>query len=632
MSDIKSQQDRYIGKYKILSIIGKGGMGVVYKGFDPHIERTVAIKTISMDFDAEHADGEKWRKRFLREAKLAGNLSHSNIVTVYEVGEYSGGFYIAMEYIKGHSLRDLIVSPEDIPLEQFWNLIGQVFSGFSYAHQQGVIHCDIKPENIMIEEGGKVVIVDFGIARPTASQLTAVNQSVFIGTPSYISPERLCDAEPDVRSDIFSLGATLYELLTKRKAFRGNSISSIITQILHEDPPNPSSIRSDLPETIDAIFEKALSKKPEGRYQDYQSFYNDLVACWASHFAGRDHGQETVGISFGHGEGLTGEIPFAREGSPSISDSRLLHGVQMHTGGPDVNGSYDKRTAMRKDQTKASGFKPAAKWALIAATVLFVTSLSAMTFMKLWRNTKSEPGGVAPVHQAEREVKGPEPTVIEAGGDEVQETTAAARKQEMIDEYRTQGMAYLAEENYPDAISSFERVLELDPGHQAAKQKIELAKKELSRRRAIDENYRIGIRSMDQGDYSKAVIYFTRVLELDPGNQAARREIELAEKNLSRKRNDFGTTSSPPEDQVISGYRDLRLVYNKNCVGKTGPGEVFIDGKSYGVITPGSEMTVRLVAGDHEVWMVDKQGYRWGPYRHSVEYGGGTRTFSCASD
>jgi len=686
MSDSNSQEDKYIGKYKILSIIGKGGMGVVYKGFDPHIERTVAIKTISMDFEAEHDDVEKWRKRFLREAKLAGNLSHPNIVTVYDVGEYSGGFYIAMEYIEGHSLRDLIVSPDHIPLEEFFNLIGQVFSGFSYAHQQGVIHCDIKPENIMIEESGKVVIVDFGIARPTASQLTAVNQSVFIGTPSYVSPERLSNAEPDIRSDIFSLGATLYEVLTKRKAFEGNSISSIITKILNEDPPKPSSIRSDLPKAIDSILEKALAKKPEGRYEDYQSFYDDLVACWAAHFSvGKDHGQENVATSFLGAEEVTEEIRFGRKGSPSVLDTRSGYGLQVPTGGRDVNGSYDKRAAIRRDKTKGSTFKRIAKWAFIMVVVLFFTGLSAIYLMKLWRNTRGGPGQASPVNQAEKELKVTEPTGIQGGSDELQETTSADRKQKMIDEYRAQGMAYLTKGNPLDAISAFEKVLELDPGNQeakekiefakgqvnkrleadesfrkgvelmdkgnyeqavssftkvlvldpgneAAKQKIDLAMKELSRGRAADENYRAGIKSMDDGDYSKAIAYFTRVLELDPGNQDARQKIELAKQSPSRKRDPSGVTTTPEEDRSIAEYRDLRLVYNQNCSGKTGLGEIFIDGRSYGMLTPGNEMTVQLVAGNHEVSMVDEQGYRWGPYTQSVLYGGGTRSFSCGSD
>ncbi|MCJ7773918.1 MAG: serine/threonine protein kinase [Desulfobacterales bacterium] len=242
---------KYIGKYEIIEEIGKGGMGIVYKSIDPYIERTLAIKTIRYDIPKDEADQKKWKKRFLREAKLAGNLAHPNIVTIYDAGEESGLFYIAMEYIEGKSLREILQSSKKISFEEVQSMMGQICDALSYASKKGVIHCDIKPENIILDKEGKIYLVDFGIARTSSADLTKTMLSMV--TPSYTSPERLNGIEPDIRSDIFALGAVLYEIVSGQKAFQGDTVSTIMKSILYDAPVKVEAISSDMPKEIHYI-------------------------------------------------------------------------------------------------------------------------------------------------------------------------------------------------------------------------------------------------------------------------------------------------------------------------------------------------------------------------------------------
>ncbi len=254
------------GRYKIVEVIGKGGMGMVYKGLDPVLDRPVALKTIRLDFALSTTETAELRERLIQEAKAAGKLSHPNIVTVYDVGEQEGLNYIAMEYLSGYNLEDFIKKKGELNYKIVAKIIMQTCEALSYAHQHGIVHRDIKPGNIMLLEDFHVKVMDFGIARLETTSLTKSN--VALGTPHYISPEQLEGKPADKRSDLFSLGVVLYELLTRQKPFQGESISSLMYRILNYDPPPPSSINGKTPPVIDRIVLKAIAKKPEERYQD----------------------------------------------------------------------------------------------------------------------------------------------------------------------------------------------------------------------------------------------------------------------------------------------------------------------------------------------------------------------------
>jgi len=275
-----SDLPNHIGKYKIIREVGRGGMGIVYEAIDPYIKRKVAIKRIRLDSIRETVNLEKWKKYFLNEARLTGNLNHQNIVTIYEVGEDSEILYIAMEFVEGKSLKQLITSQGKLFLGQIYSIMGQICNAMSYAHQRGVIHCDIKPGNILVTNNEKVVIVDFGIARTSEFDIT--ENLTLVGTPSYMSPEQLKKGKVDYRSDIFSIGVVLYEMITGQKPFSGENIAIVIKKILTEDPPNITSIMPDFSSEFNQILKRCLAKNPDERYQSCKKLYNDIIACQVS--------------------------------------------------------------------------------------------------------------------------------------------------------------------------------------------------------------------------------------------------------------------------------------------------------------------------------------------------------------
>jgi formylglycine-generating enzyme required for sulfatase activity/predicted Ser/Thr protein kinase len=263
-----------IGKYTISGEIGQGGMGVVYRAQDPLIGRMVAIKTIRLDILQQAAGKEEALKRFLREAQSAGNLFHPNIVTIYDVGEDDGLVYIAMEYIDGHSLEDMLKLKKKFSLDEIVQLFSQIGAALDYAHQKGIVHRDIKPANILVDQNHKVTLVDFGIARTASSTMTQTG--MFMGTPRYMSPEQISGKKVDSRSDIFSLGAILYELLTQCNPFEGESITTVIYKIMQADLRPVSDFDKQLPKGLDKVVKKALAREADSRYQTCSELLNDL--------------------------------------------------------------------------------------------------------------------------------------------------------------------------------------------------------------------------------------------------------------------------------------------------------------------------------------------------------------------
>lgn len=269
------------GRYRILEPLGRGAMGMVYKGEDPAIDRLVALKTIRLDLLASEDEIRELKERLIREAQTAGKLSHPNIVTIYDVGEETNLQYIAMEYLKGNSLDNLIKKKTEPSYRIVAKIMIQVCDALSYAHQNGVIHRDIKPANIMILDDFMVKVMDFGIARFGAASMTEAG--VAFGTPSYISPEQLQGKPADRRSDIFSTGVVLYEFLTRRKPFQGEDMNSVMYGILNETPAPPSTLNDRIPVIFDRIVAKAMAKDPDERYQ-YASEISAILKEFVSSF------------------------------------------------------------------------------------------------------------------------------------------------------------------------------------------------------------------------------------------------------------------------------------------------------------------------------------------------------------
>jgi len=262
-----------IGKYVIQSVLGKGAMGVVYKAFDPHIERVVAIKTVRKDLvDPDLA--VQVMARFQNEAKAAGRLLHPNIVSVYEYGEDALNAFIAMEYVEGTGLREYLNRKASFDLGQIVAIVSQLLLALDFAHERGVVHRDVKPANLILTSGGALKVADFGIARIDTSNLT--NAGMVMGTPSYMSPEQCQGKEVDRRSDLFSAGVVLYELLTGEKPFSG-SIEAIAFKICYEEAKPPSEIsKLAVSPALDAIVATALAKDPAVRFQNAKAFNRAL--------------------------------------------------------------------------------------------------------------------------------------------------------------------------------------------------------------------------------------------------------------------------------------------------------------------------------------------------------------------
>jgi serine/threonine-protein kinase len=264
-----------VGKYRILDLVGEGAMGVVYRGVDTVLNRTVALKVMS-DAVARQQD---LRDRFLREAQAAGSLQHPNVVTIYDFGEVDGHLYIAMEYVDGIDLERLLAAHEPLTIHQRLDIAIDVLNGLSYAHRHGIVHRDVKPANIRVTEEGRAKVMDFGVAYLDSSSLTRTG--MMMGTPSYMAPEQVVGGKITAATDIFAVGSVLYELLTGARPFEGNTLHNTLYKIVSEEPPPIREMMPGLPTSLERIVRKALTKEPESRYQNALEMADDLAAVRA---------------------------------------------------------------------------------------------------------------------------------------------------------------------------------------------------------------------------------------------------------------------------------------------------------------------------------------------------------------
>jgi CHASE2 domain-containing sensor protein/predicted Ser/Thr protein kinase len=270
-----------LGRYEVEKELGKGAMGIVYLGKDPKISRVVAIKTLALADEFEEDELKEVKQRFFREAETAGSLSHPNIVTIYDAGEEHDLAYIAMEFLKGHDLARYIKSNNLLDTRTVLSIVQRAADALAYAHKQNIVHRDIKPANIMYEpESDSIKITDFGIARITDSSKTKTG--MVLGTPSYMSPEQLAGNKIDGRSDLFSLGVMMFQLLSGSLPFQADSMASLMFKITNEEAPDISSVRPEISEAIASVIKKTLMKDAAQRYQSGTDLANDLKAILAS--------------------------------------------------------------------------------------------------------------------------------------------------------------------------------------------------------------------------------------------------------------------------------------------------------------------------------------------------------------
>ncbi len=370
-------------------------MGVVYLARDPLIGRLVALKTFHMGSVIHGRELEMFRARFIREAQSAGILSHPNIVTIHDVVEESeeGATFIAMEYVRGTDLKEILYADRRPGLDEVVNVVGQVAEGLEYAHSKGVVHRDVKPANILITQDDQVKLTDFGIARLDASNLTLDGQ--LLGTPNYMAPEQIQGEPTDHRADIFSLGVVLYEMLTGEKPFRGENVTVVTHHIVYDAYTPPQEHVGHLPERLQEVLSKALAKDPDERYSRVQNLADDLRVAVASSKAQERLNETQVILDLGTLEPPPLPVPApAPDRAPSPrSPSHLVAGTAAAARrAARALAAGSRRTAQRL-MPPPERRPPLARVLLVAAVTLVVGSLlgGLLLFAASWTGPRVAP-------------------------------------------------------------------------------------------------------------------------------------------------------------------------------------------------------------------------------------------------
>ena len=366
-----------------MKLLGQGGMGMVYLGRDPAINRDVVIKTTRVNDAA-------FRRRFLREARATGGLNHKSIVTIFDAGEHDGEPFIVMEYVEGRTIGQIIKGGERLPMPRRLQLMRELCDGLAYAHATGIVHRDIKPDNLMVRDAdGALAILDFGIARMTEVETSsdadeAQITSGMIGTPNYMAPEQIRGRLVDYRCDIFAVGLVFYELLSYRRAFTGDTITEVIYKILHEDPQPLAELDPRLDPAVVALVERAMARAPDDRYEDLSALIDGLDGVVAraeeedeaATVLVPSRGENGGGTAFGDSGGKTAPRDEARDvlsARPTVGAGRgglaarpvlvrrlglALGLVPLAAGGLWLAGSLNGRPAAAPASEGASGTSP----------------------------------------------------------------------------------------------------------------------------------------------------------------------------------------------------------------------------------------------------------------------------------
>ncbi len=279
---MNSATQSFLGRYRLVKVLGQGAMGVVYEAVDTRLNRTVAIKTVLRSHLADETTANEYATRFEREAQAAARLTHPHVVTVFDFGEHEDISYIVMEFIRGRELNQAFEAGQHFPLSEAIRIMRELLSALDYAHQQGIVHRDIKPANVMLDPAGRVKLTDFGVARVANANQDRTMPGTLVGTPSYMSPEQILGLAVGSRADIFATGVILYQFLTGRRPFTGGGPFGVQRKIVQDDPEPPSKVNPALPEGFDLIISRALAKQPENRYENAGAFAADLERIGAS--------------------------------------------------------------------------------------------------------------------------------------------------------------------------------------------------------------------------------------------------------------------------------------------------------------------------------------------------------------
>jgi serine/threonine-protein kinase len=507
-----------IGRYELRDKLGQGGMGVVYRAFDTLLHRVVAVKIISATIDGN----PDLRERFFREARAAGQLSHPNIITIHDLGEENGVPYLAMEYLEGEDLQRRMSGHDKMSLSHKLDLAIEICEGLQFAHNHAVIHRDIKPANIFITDDGTVKLLDFGLARLVTSELTHSN--MMMGTLNYMAPEQVRGERADHRADIFATGVVLYELLSGRKAFQGDSFAATLYKILQEVPEPLDQIEPTLPWQMIAIVERALAKPRDERYQLMSEMLHDLLAVrQQEQFADAPTGYRWTA------PGPMSPPPVSLPGSgpqrPSSDSMRPPSGPRRPQSGGgftsrpdlDVTGVPSPPPTPLLTSSPTTGTTPypapaaprTSRGLLMAAIVAALLLAGALAYNMFWRTTPPPAQTQTPT--------APGPAAPTA-------TTPA------IQDAMAQALAAYQTGNYANAERLADGVLVQVPNHPEARRIRDEARGAVA---TIDRGLRDARAAFQAGRYVDAAIAAGSVLSVDPKNEEAKR---LMDESSSRSR------------------------------------------------------------------------------------------------
>jgi len=513
-------------------------MGIVYLAKDPLIGRLVALKTIRPAAHADDDETKEFQQRFIREAQAAGILNHPSIVTVHDIGqdEASGMSFIAMEYVEGSNLKEMLSQGRTLTYEQIGDIVAQIAEAVDFAHSKGIVHRDVKPANIILLEGNRAKITDFGIAKIASGAANLTTTGQFLGTPNYMAPEQIKGAAVDGRTDIFSLGICLYECLTRRKPFGGDSLTSISYKIVHESFPPLGEINPQIPEAFEEIVAQCLAKDPAKRYQRGK----DLAAALRAVIRGERPAprpepflaDETVLTRDTADRLPTVEIPF-----PQADDS------------PQAMGAGTNRVAASGKQPAAAAPAPKSGTAprkpgpaaAPAGPSKVRNTLTNVRALPLWRSrihpaiflgisallVASLLGAVVTIQRSNP----PIPTVNK------QEEARRAHERQL----RMEGNELLRQGRAADAAVKFEELRKLAPTSpfvagmseklSAIRQREEVNKQQLAQaQQKLDE----GIALYNARKFEESIPVFEAAFQLNPNNQSASSYLKLAQAEVTK--------------------------------------------------------------------------------------------------
>jgi len=382
---VTPEGSRSVGRYRILGFLGAGAMGEVYLAEDPHIERKLAIKTVRLV--GRPAEVEDRTKRLLREARAAGRLLHPHVVTLFDAGEADGQLYLAFELVEGTDLAGRIEAGPPLTLREVLRIVREVAEALDYAHRQGIVHRDIKPSNILLDTAGRVKVADFGIAKVTGQSTELTMAGSVMGSPQYLSPEQIRGDDLDGRSDIFSLGVVLYELLSKKRPFEGETITTLVYQILHKEPPPVSSLR-EIPPRLEQLLRSMLAKDREQRVAVAGKVAEELAAIE------RDLDDETLSAPAARGAEMaaTHVLPRKTTGSTAPSAPGIPPAIPPPPPPPAMT-TYQSaapppvRPATGRTMVATEGISPRLWIPLVAGVVLIAALAGGWLLLR-----KPEPG------------------------------------------------------------------------------------------------------------------------------------------------------------------------------------------------------------------------------------------------